>query len=494
MEDIDSAVAVAQLPFQAEIGDMSDVLLRAVELAPPDSEQGAPLLPRYLRQLFQSEENHDRALEALDQALAIAHRDQDADLEMKTLEYAGHGSLFQLKYQEAVKHSLQASKLARQLNDMASEEHASWVAARALLLSGDLERARPLVQSGLALAEQLRFRFQLAHAIWLNAEVSDLAGDLRAGRALSDRALELTPSSPIPLSWRTVIEYETGNIEQGEAYLERLLQTMSMAPPLQAFHFSGPAIVIPIVARITGSVDRFDAAFAAAETILGNFSAVNIIRDGAAGIYSRVAATAGLALMAVQLGDTKAAVAQYDVLKSHQGALVPLVMLCVDRTLGLLAHTMGKLDDAAGHFEDAIAFCREAGYRPELAWSLYDYVDMLLERDNPGDRRKAEELVDESDQIASGIGMMPLMEKVMALREQLDARPSPKPQYPDGLTEREVEVLRLIAAGRSNREIGDDLFISVNTVARHVNHVFAKIDASNRAEAASYATRNGITL
>ncbi|MDP6716634.1 MAG: hypothetical protein QF368_18685, partial [SAR202 cluster bacterium] len=152
---------------------MSDVLLRAVELAPPDSEQGAPLLPRYLRQLFQSEENHDRALEALDQALAIAHRDQDADLEMKTLEYAGHGSLFQLKYQEAVKHSLQASKLARQLNDMASEEHASWVAARALLLSGDLERARPLVQSGLALAEQLRFRFQLAHAIWLNAEVSD---------------------------------------------------------------------------------------------------------------------------------------------------------------------------------------------------------------------------------------------------------------------------------------------------------------------------------
>ena len=90
--------------------------------------------------------------------------------------------------------------------------------------------------------------------------------------------------------------------------------------------------------------------------------------------------------------------------------------------------------------------------------------------------------------------MMPLIERVAALRERLDARPSPKPQYPDGLTEREVEVLRLIAAGRSNREIGDDLFISVNTVARHVNHVFSKIDASNRAEAASYATRNGITL
>jgi DNA-binding CsgD family transcriptional regulator len=54
-------------------------------------------------------------------------------------------------------------------------------------------------------------------------------------------------------------------------------------------------------------------------------------------------------------------------------------------------------------------------------------------------------------------------------------------------------VLRLIAAGRSNRAIAQALFISPNTVLRHVSHIFAKTGAANRAEAAAYATRQGLT-
>jgi DNA-binding NarL/FixJ family response regulator len=63
---------------------------------------------------------------------------------------------------------------------------------------------------------------------------------------------------------------------------------------------------------------------------------------------------------------------------------------------------------------------------------------------------------------------------------------------PAGLSEREVEVLRLVAAGRSNREIGEALSISLNTVDRHVSNILTKIGASNRAEAASFAVRNGL--
>ena len=55
--------------------------------------------------------------------------------------------------------------------------------------------------------------------------------------------------------------------------------------------------------------------------------------------------------------------------------------VCYDRLPGLLVQTMRKLDDAAAHFEDALTFRRKAGYRPELAWSLSDYADMLVERD-----------------------------------------------------------------------------------------------------------------
>jgi DNA-binding NarL/FixJ family response regulator len=62
--------------------------------------------------------------------------------------------------------------------------------------------------------------------------------------------------------------------------------------------------------------------------------------------------------------------------------------------------------------------------------------------------------------------------------------------YPAGLTGREVEVLRLVAAGKSNREIAEELVISSNTVDRHVSHILGKIGAANRAEAVAYAARN----
>jgi HD-GYP domain-containing protein (c-di-GMP phosphodiesterase class II)/DNA-binding CsgD family transcriptional regulator len=66
------------------------------------------------------------------------------------------------------------------------------------------------------------------------------------------------------------------------------------------------------------------------------------------------------------------------------------------------------------------------------------------------------------------------------------AAPSP-PRWPAELTDREVEVLRLIARGRSNREVGDRLFISPKTVGRHVENLYAKIGVSSRAAAAVFA-------
>jgi DNA-binding NarL/FixJ family response regulator len=56
-----------------------------------------------------------------------------------------------------------------------------------------------------------------------------------------------------------------------------------------------------------------------------------------------------------------------------------------------------------------------------------------------------------------------------------------------GLTGREVEVLRLVAAGRSNREIGAELFISVKTAGVHVSNILAKLGVGSRTEAAAVA-------
>ena len=63
---------------------------------------------------------------------------------------------------------------------------------------------------------------------------------------------------------------------------------------------------------------------------------------------------------------------------------------------------------------------------------------------------------------------------------------------PDGLTEREAEVLCLIAAGRSNAEIGRELFVSEATVKTHVNRIFAKTGSRDRPQAIAYAHRRGL--
>ena len=93
----------------------------------------------------------------------------------------------------------------------------------------------------------------------------------------------------------------------------------------------------------------------------------------------------------------------------------------VRRWSRLLAHTMGRLEDAAVQFEDALAFCRKAGYRPELAWTCCDYADALRERNGDGDRAKAIALLDESLAISSELGMRPLMERVLSRRDILKA-------------------------------------------------------------------------
>jgi DNA-binding CsgD family transcriptional regulator/pimeloyl-ACP methyl ester carboxylesterase len=91
-------------------------------------------------------------------------------------------------------------------------------------------------------------------------------------------------------------------------------------------------------------------------------------------------------------------------------------------------------------------------------------------------------------------GVVPAIAAMQNLSADLPSearRPVPQ-QSAAGLSAREVEVLRLLAAGRSNAQIADELFISPNTVNRHVSNIYAKTGAVNRAEAAAFATRNGL--
>ena len=208
-----------------------------------------------------------------------------------------------------------------------------------------------------------------------------------------------------------MLEFETGNFSQGETYVERLLEIMAQTPPGPGLAYTWPALVIPYAARISGLPARLSEAFEASRIVLSS---------PVANPFFTVIARSGLGLQAIIQGDAPAAAEQYAALGLVKGILVPFY-IPGDRMLGLLAQTTGNLDQAATHFEDALAFCRKAGYRPQLAWSCCDYADTLLQRSEAGDRDRAMSLLDESLAISSELSMRPLMERVLSRRDILKA-------------------------------------------------------------------------
>jgi DNA-binding NarL/FixJ family response regulator len=130
-----------------------------------------------------------------------------------------------------------------------------------------------------------------------------------------------------------------------------------------------------------------------------------------------------------------------------------------------------------------------------MMWSLFYLAETLLQRSRRGDHEEAERLLERLLEIAvrTGTGLVEDRAHELMQRTEIVPGTAPRSQRPDGLTDREIEVLRLVAAGRTNKEIGRELFISTATVSTHVRNVLEKIGAANRAEASTYAAEHGLT-
>jgi DNA-binding CsgD family transcriptional regulator len=166
----------------------------------------------------------------------------------------------------------------------------------------------------------------------------------------------------------------------------------------------------------------------------------------------------------------------------------------VARPLGLLATTMGKWDLAVEHFEDAIALNQRIGALPTVAHTHDAYARMLARRGHRDDVRRAREQAQLARCLYARFDMAYDVARIDAFLAALPECAESPPTYPDGLTAREVEVLQLLADGRSNREIAEKLVLSVRTVERHITNLYAKIDAHGKADATSYALKHGLTL
>jgi DNA-binding CsgD family transcriptional regulator len=190
------------------------------------------------------------------------------------------------------------------------------------------------------------------------------------------------------------------------------------------------------------------------------------------------------------VGDAEVAALVYPELAPLSGATVMIGhgVACygaADRYLGMLAATLGDLEAAERHFEAALALNRAMGATTWLAHTAYQYGRMLLAREG---RARAKPLLAEAIAIAESVGMPALLGRARAL----GVWPAEVEAFPDDLSGREAAVLRLVARGLSNREIGAALHISEHTAANHVRSILSKTGSANRTEATAYAYRRGL--
>lgn len=267
-------------------------------------------------------------------------------------------------------------------------------------------------------------------------------------------------------------EYEVGNFDVGEGYMDLLLS--SRHDP-DAPNFVNNIILntlVPGVLRIAESEEWLDLAAELAESRLSK-------------VPWKWRPASFMGLIAAFKNDGTAAGKWYEKLFSRKLEIGGFL----GHSLGIVARAAGRVEDAFAHFEEGYVFCRGAGYLPDLAWICRDYAETLASRGKPGDLERARILLDEGLSITEKLGMAPLKKKLETLR---DETVQPPKEQRNGLTNREVEVLELIARGMTNQEVGYELSVSDRTVAAHLRNIFEKVGAANRAEAAVYAIRNGI--
>jgi ATP/maltotriose-dependent transcriptional regulator MalT len=146
------------------------------------------------------------------------------------------------------------------------------------------------------------------------------------------------------------------------------------------------------------------------------------------------------------------------------------------------AYSIGCVHVASGDANGALPHLRLAWHQWTGLDSPYESARVLVMMGRVlrelGDEDSATAELTAAGATFTELGARPCLQEVKRLLPR---------NLPGGLTAREVEVLRLVAAGKSNPEIAGELVLSEKTVARHLSNIFVKIDVSSRTAAAAYA-------
>jgi DNA-binding NarL/FixJ family response regulator len=162
-----------------------------------------------------------------------------------------------------------------------------------------------------------------------------------------------------------------------------------------------------------------------------------------------------------------------------------LALLAAHRLFGTVETHAGRLLDARQHLDAALALADACAAPYERALTLLACADLAL---RTGANDEAGAALDEARATCTSLAAAPALARIDALVARLgDQSNAMQRTALSGLSPREIEVLRLLAGGKTNREIAETLFLSARTVERHITNLYVKIRVQNRAEAIAFA-------
>lgn len=437
----------------------------------------------------------------------------------------------------------------RHAEEIATEPEAGFLAmveATVARFSGDLDRAVELAERAIEVGRRHGVRDLVAMAIHTEGLALVAAGRVREGFALLDEAMAavvagelspyftgviycavisaclelgdirragewneaalvwcdtLPPGSPFPDRCR-VNRAEVARMRGSWAEAEAEAKRATDGPVVEAWLTASAFVQLGEIRRMVGDLAGAEAAFDRAQELGGDpqpglarvrlaqgkaesaRSALRLALSGSHHPPARARLLAAQVEAAIADGAIDEARAAADELRGIAGATdLPIFAALAATAAGSLALAEGDVDASLDALRRAVVTSHDLRLPYETA-----RVRALLGRallaggDEDGAHRELKGALAEFERLGAAAD-------VVEVREALEGR---RP-LPAGLTAREAEVLRLVAAGKTNRDIAVELVISEHTVSRHLQNMFAKLGVSSRAAATAFAFEHGLT-
>ncbi len=414
--ELEDAVRIATNPLT--LGGLvgpTEVIQEALSFVPEDSVEAGWLWTRYGTCLMDNEQDFPAADEAFAKAEMIARDTGEPGIEARANAHMCQISFHRLDSDAAIHHGELAWRLADEGNDPPSALRSQIFCASGYFHNGDIEKAFEVLDRNIELAQATGGSGWLVGSVWHGVGLALCTGDWDRARAyyainvLNDEDDGLYQLPPLYNLLLETLLGERPFVPQEIAENVAALNPVGVDIDLSFFSWAGNA-PIAILSMMTGSdhIGRHlspSRYWAYSETHRSWPISEHMVQG----------------IVAASAGDASACDEIYEAIKGVDWVVDAMAIASPERVRAHLKLAVGDSVAAEGHFANAVEQTRKAGARGELAWSLLYFSEMLLDRDKPGDRERAEELQDEAIALTRELGMVPLTERILARRQILRA-------------------------------------------------------------------------